>query len=134
MRFIALLSLILMSLPVLGMPGQYAMVFFYLSSCPDCHRFAPKLQRLTQAYALPTYAFSLDGRPLPDYPVPIPVTPDISQQFFPNPRNIVVPATFLINVNTRKYVRVSVGNVEYDALAHSVQNILSDPGVLRAME
>lgn len=112
---------------------QYAMVFFFRSDCPYCHQFAPTLKQFTQINGLHTYAFSLDGQALSDYPVPIPATPDISQMFFENPRNITVPATFLINVNSRKFVKVSIGNVSYAELQQSVDGILSDKEVLEAM-
>ncbi|PCD85511.1 type-F conjugative transfer system pilin assembly thiol-disulfide isomerase TrbB [Vibrio mediterranei] len=113
---------------------QYAMVFFFRSDCTYCHRFAPKLKQFTQHQALTTYAFTLDGGSLPEYLVPIPATPDISQLFFDNPRNITVPATFLINVNTRKYVRISVGDVSYAQLNQSVQGVFSDPTTLQSMQ
>lgn len=115
-------------------PTHYALVFFYRSDCSYCHQFAPKFKALAHATHLPTYVFSLDNRPLPDYPVPIPATADISQRFFDNPRSITVPATFLINVNSRKFVKVSIGNVSYPALKASVDGLLSDPHVLDALE
>ncbi|MEZ8862545.1 type-F conjugative transfer system pilin assembly thiol-disulfide isomerase TrbB [Vibrio sp. 10N.247.311.51] len=115
------------------MNNQYAMVFFFRSDCAYCHAFAPTLKQFTQANSLPTYAFTLDGKSMGQFPVPIPATPEVSQLFFDNPRSITVPATFLINVNTRKFVRVSVGNVSYQQLEHSVNGILSDSEVLEAM-
>lgn len=113
---------------------QYAMVFFFRSDCPYCHQFAPTLRQFTEQNNLMTYAFSLDNQPLPQYPVPIPATPDISQTFFENPRDITVPATFLINVNSRKFVKISIGNVTYTELASSVNGVLNDPEILRLME
>ncbi|WP_425628595.1 type-F conjugative transfer system pilin assembly thiol-disulfide isomerase TrbB [Vibrio neptunius] len=124
-----------LTLPVYAaMQDQYALVFFYRSDCPYCHQFAPKFKAFTERKPLPTYVFSLDNRPLPDYPVPIPATPDIAQRFFENPRSITVPATFLINVNSRKFVKVSVGDVSYHELERSVQGILSDTALLEAMQ
>ncbi|GAB7225165.1 hypothetical protein VoSk93_43860 [Vibrio owensii] len=116
------------------MQDQYAMVFFYRSDCPYCHKFAPKFKTFTQQAQLQTYVFSLDNRPIAQYPVPIPATPEISQLFFENPRNITVPATFLINVNSRKFVKVSIGDVTYDELEQSVKGILSDSALLEAMQ
>lgn len=117
-----------------AMNDQYAMVFFYRSDCPYCHQFAPKFKTFTQREQLQTYVFSLDNRPIAQYPVPIPATPEISQLFFENPRNITVPATFLINVNSRKFVKVSIGDVTYDELEQSVRGILSDRALLEAMQ
>jgi type-F conjugative transfer system pilin assembly thiol-disulfide isomerase TrbB len=113
---------------------QYALVFFYRSDCPYCHKFASKFKTFAEREQLQTYVFSLDNRPIADYPVPIPATPEISQLFFENPKNITVPATFLINVNSRKFVKVSIGNVTYSELEQSVKGILSDRAVLEAMQ
>ncbi|CAH7351254.1 hypothetical protein VCHA54P501_230020 [Vibrio chagasii] len=134
-RFIPLMLLLLAPSATTNaaMNDQYAMVFFFRSDCAYCHAFAPTLKQFTQANSLPTYAFTLDGKSMDQFPVPIPATPEVSQLFFDNPRSITVPATFLINVNTRKFVRVSVGNVSYQQLEHSVNGILSDSAVLEAM-
>nr|AKN37264.1 IncF plasmid conjugative transfer protein TrbB [Vibrio splendidus]AKN38548.1 IncF plasmid conjugative transfer protein TrbB [Vibrio splendidus]AKN38600.1 IncF plasmid conjugative transfer protein TrbB [Vibrio splendidus] len=112
---------------------DYAMVFFFRSDCPYCHRFAPKLKRVTHRQQLQTYAFSLDGQAVPHYPVPIPATPAVSQMFFDNPRNITVPATFLINVNSQKFVRVSIGDVSEVQLETSIRHILSDADTSEAI-
>ncbi|MCK6263819.1 type-F conjugative transfer system pilin assembly thiol-disulfide isomerase TrbB [Vibrio sp. ZSDE26] len=116
------------------MQDEYAMVFFYRSDCPYCHQFAPKFKAFTQQAQLQTYVFSLDNRPIAQYPVPIPATLEIIQLFFESPRNITVPATFLLNVNSQKFVKVSVGDVTYDALEQSVKGILSDKALLEAMQ
>lgn len=113
---------------------DYAMVFFFRSDCPYCHRFAPKLKHVTELQQLQTYAFSLDGQSIPHYPVPIPATPEISQMFFDNPRSITVPATFFINVNSQKFVRLSIGDVSADVLNQSITRILSDPKTLEALQ
>lgn len=129
-----LLSMTQIQVSHAAMNDHYAMVFFFRSDCGYCHAFAPKLKQFTDNHHLSTYAFTLDGQSLPQYPVPIPATPDISQMFFENPRSITVPATFLINVNTRKFVKVSIGDVSYAQLQQSVDGILSDPKVLEAMQ
>ena len=113
---------------------DYAMVFFFRSDCPYCHRFAPKLKHVTERHQLQTYAFSLDGQSIPHYPVPIPATPEIGAMFFDNPRSVTVPATFLINVHSRKFVRLSIGDVAADVLNQSVTRILGDPKTLEALQ
>lgn len=116
------------------MTSQYAMVFFFRSDCPHCHSFATTLKQFERLNNIYTYDFSLDGNNLPAYPSPIPAKPEISQTFFTNPRSITVPATFLINVNTRKFVRVSIGDVSLQSLQQTYQNILNDPVVVEAMQ
>ncbi|WP_229381069.1 type-F conjugative transfer system pilin assembly thiol-disulfide isomerase TrbB [Shewanella psychropiezotolerans] len=115
-------------------PHDYALVFFFRSDCPYCHSFAPKLQQLAAQTGTYTYAFSLDNQGIPGFEVPIPITPDIASTFFEHPRDVTVPASFLINVNTRKFVRLTVGDVSQAQLQHSYLNSLNDPIVIASMQ
>ncbi|SGZ09496.1 type-F conjugative transfer system pilin assembly thiol-disulfide isomerase TrbB [Moritella viscosa] len=117
-----------------AMNGQYAMVYFFRSDCSYCRQFAPKLKAFAKQNNLFTYDFTLDGKGTQDYPSPIASTPDIAQQFFTNPSNITVPATFLVNVNTRKYAKVSIGDVSSYQLQETFTNIMNDHKLLEAME
>ncbi|MCL1064302.1 type-F conjugative transfer system pilin assembly thiol-disulfide isomerase TrbB [Shewanella benthica] len=115
-------------------PHDYALVFFFRSDCPYCHQFAPKLLQLAAQTSTYTYAFSLDNKGIPGFEVPIPATPDIASTFFDNPRSVTVPASFLINVNTRKFVRLTVGDVSQAQLQQSYLNSLNDPLVIASMQ
>lgn len=114
-------------------PADYAFVFFFRSDCPYCHQFAPKLQQLSMQTGTFTYAFSLDNKGIAGFEVPIPSTPDIAATFFDNPRSVTVPATFLINVHTRKFVRLTVGDVTTAQLQQSYFESLNDPHVIASM-
>ena len=105
-------------------PNDYALVFFFRSDCPFCHQFAPKLKQLAAQTGTYTYAFSLDNQG---------IAPDIAATFFENPRSVTVPATFLINVNTRKFVRLTVGDVTSSQLQQSYLQSLNDPQVIASM-
>ena len=115
-------------------PHDYALVFFFRSDCPYCHQFAPKLLQLAAQTGTYTYAFSLDNQGIPGFEVPIPATPDIASTFFDNPRSVTVPASFLINVNTRKFVRLTVGDVSQAQLQQSYLHSLNDPLVIASMQ
>lgn len=115
-------------------PHEYALVFFFRSDCSYCHSFAPKLQQLAAQTGTYTYAFSLDNQGIPGFEVPIPATPDIASTFFDDPRNVTVPASFLINVNTRKFVRLTVGDVSQTQLQQSYRHSLNDPLVIASMQ
>ncbi|MGR3990852.1 conjugal transfer protein TraF, partial [Vibrio harveyi] len=39
-----------------AMQNQYALVFFFESTCPYCHKTAPKITRLSERFQLPVYA------------------------------------------------------------------------------
>lgn len=117
-----------------AMQNQYALVFFFDSTCTYCHKTAPKITLLSEQYQLPVYAFSVDGQGIAGFNAPIPVTPDIAQTFFPQTTKPVMPATFLINVNSRKFSRLSVGDVPISQLSQSINNALYDPRVQEALQ
>ncbi|MGF1703513.1 conjugal transfer protein TraF [Photobacterium makurazakiensis] len=114
---------------------KYAVVFFFLSTCSECHKFSPKMRQLQALMGIPVYDFSIDGKPIPDFPRPMSVDQQIYGTFFPSRQETnAVPATFLINVNTVKFVRMTIGDVSYEQLNQSFNNILNDREVLLAME
>ena len=116
------------------MPNQYALVFFFSSDCSYCHQFAPTMQQFQQQTQLPLYEFSFDGKPIPGYHTPIPVTPDIARVFFTDTKNAITPATFLINVNSGKYVHLSRGNVSYQDLMRSYQRVRADNATMESLQ
>ncbi|MEZ8082805.1 conjugal transfer protein TraF [Enterovibrio norvegicus] len=116
------------------MDGQYAVVFFHFSECIQCHHFSPTMMQFQKAIGLPVYDFSFDGKPIPGFQVPVPVTPDITNAFFGNIKNAVTPATFLININTGKYVRMSEGNVTYQSLLSTYKKIRNDAPTMESMQ
>ncbi len=120
--------------PLHSIANDYAMVFFFSSDCGYCHQFAPTLRQFEAQTGLQTYPFTIDGGALPDYPVPIPSTPAIAAEFFDNPRDMTVPATFLIHVQTRQFVKVSIGNVTLAQLHDTVGHLFQDPAVMAAMQ
>ncbi|CAG17953.1 type-F conjugative transfer system pilin assembly thiol-disulfide isomerase TrbB [Photobacterium profundum] len=112
---------------------DYALVFFFRSDCSYCHLFAPTLKQFEQQTGLTTYAFSLDNKGMTGFEVPIPVTKEIAETFFDNPRSITVPATFLINVNSRKFARMAQGQVSLHDLQTTYSQIRRDPAVIEAL-
>lgn len=116
------------------MTGQYALVFFHFSQCPECHHFAPTMKRLEQTTQLPVYDFSFDGQPIPGFTTPIPTNPDITAAFFGDLKHAITPATFLINVSNGKYVRLSEGNVSYTELLKSYQAVRADVTIMESLQ
>ena len=116
------------------MTGQYALVFFHFSQCPECHHFAPTMKRLEQTTQLPVYDFSFDGQPIPGFTTPIPTNPDITAAFFGDLKHAITPATFLINVSNGKYVRLSEGNVPYTELLKSYQAVRADVTIMESLQ
>lgn len=114
-------------------PSEYAIVFFFSSSCNYCHLFAPTLRQFEQQTGLFTYAFSMDGKGMAGYEVPIPVTKETYEEFFKGTPDERLPATFLINVNSRKFARMTAGNVSLQGLHETYTKIRRDPAVIEAL-
>lgn len=49
---------------------EWGLFFFFRSDCTYCHRLAPTLKFLTEAYGISVLPVSLDGGGLPEYPAP----------------------------------------------------------------
>lgn len=111
---------------------EYALVFLMQSSCPYCHIVAPSITQVSRQLGLTVYAFTLDGGGLPGFQVPIPVTQTIREKFLSVSN--VVPATFLINVNSQKFTPISRGEVDYATLYRGLSNALNDPEVRKALQ
>ena len=46
----------------------HGLFFFFTSTCPRCHEFAPTLKRFANRYGFSVVPISLDGGSLPDFP------------------------------------------------------------------
>ncbi|MCP5016834.1 MAG: type-F conjugative transfer system pilin assembly thiol-disulfide isomerase TrbB, partial [Ketobacter sp.] len=95
---------------------------------------APKVQQASLDFALPIYAFSINGQGIPGFEVPILVTHDIATTFFPQTTQPVMPATFLLNVNSRKFAKLSIGDVAQRQLNQSIQQVLNDLTLQKALQ
>ncbi|MFY2508869.1 conjugal transfer protein TraF [Vibrio pectenicida] len=117
------------------MSNEYAIVFLFQGSCRYCHQFSPSVMRVSQTLSLPVYGFSLDGGGVPGFEVPITATPEIRRTFMTGVGSSqVVPATFLINVNSRKFARISSGLVSDSVLSQGLSNAMNDPTVREALQ
>jgi conjugal transfer pilus assembly protein TraF len=47
---------------------KFGLFFFFKSSCPYCHQFAPIVKKFTQSYGWQVLAISMDGSQLPEFP------------------------------------------------------------------
>lgn len=107
--------------------AQYGLAFIFSSHCAYCHKFAPTLQTFAKQTQLPVYAFSVDGLGLPQYPRPLTATRDIIEAFYHTTHNLVFPSLFLVNLNNRKHVTLSIGNVPLSALNTTYQASMTLP-------
>lgn len=87
----------------------YALVLFYESTCPHCQRFLPIVADVVNTYGLKIYPFTMNGGTLPSFANnTIPANDTIVNNFFQG-ASPVVPALYLVNVNTMDYMPLSQG-------------------------
>ena len=108
---------------------EYGLAFIFSSTCPHCRKFAPTLEAFAATTGLPVYAFSADGKGIHTYSTPLMATPDVMNTFFPNQESIIYPALFLVNLDTRAHVPLSLGNVPFSALDTTYKAAMSYPHI-----
>lgn len=97
---------------------QYGLFFFFRSTCPYCHRFAPIVKEFSEKYGISVIPVSLDGGALPQFPN-VKIDNGASQEFHIS----VVPALFLVNPNTRKVIPISYGLTTESDIAGRIYQI-----------
>lgn len=115
--------------PIKTNTQTYGLAFIFSATCPHCLKFAPTLEAFAATTELPVYPFSVDGKGIHTYDKPLIATPDIMREFFPNQADIVYPALFLVNLNTRKHVPLSLGNVPFNVLDTTYRAAITYPHI-----
>ena len=90
-------------------------VYIFSSQCPYCQSFSPILADVSRELQLPVYPYSVDGHGLPDFPTPLMAHEAILQVFYRG-QPIIYPATFLVNLNNRAFVPLSIGAISREQL------------------
>lgn len=107
--------------------SNLGLAFVFSSTCPYCQTFAPTLEAFAAKNNLTVYPFSADGRGIHTYQQPLMANQDVMTEFFPNQQNIVYPSLFLVNLDTRAHVPLSIGNVPFNVLETTYQAALNYP-------
>ncbi len=137
MRSITLRTLIF-SIGLFSTPAQaafeddFALVFFLRSTCHYCSQFSPDIRRLERESSLFIYAFSTDGLGVDDYPMPMLATGDILRVFY-GLNEVVVPAVFLVNVHTQRFVQLTEGAVDYRVLSRQFHQVKNNQTMLQEL-
>ena len=106
---------------------QYGLAFIFSSTCEYCVKFAPTAEAFAAQYELPIYPFSVDGKPLHTFSMPLIATQDILLDFFKAPENVIYPALFLVNLDNRKHIPLTLGNTPYAVLVETYNAALNYP-------
>ncbi len=112
--------------------SDWGLVYIFSAHCSHCQRFSPLLAAVSSEYALPVYAYSVDGQGLPAYPTPL-IADDTLLHVFYGDQAVLYPATFFINVHSKRFVPLTRGALDATALRHTLHTILSNDGVKEAL-
>lgn len=99
--------------------AKHELVFFYLSTCPHCHRLAPILEEYAREAGYLIRAYSIDGITLPQFPDSLPASRQILNDYFGDIR-ISVPALYLVNKKTRNGDLMFIGERSLSHLRETV--------------
>ena len=86
------------------MANETALLFFFRSDCPYCHRFAPIVKKFSGFFGFTVIPISLDGPGLPEYPFP---KENLALAYQLNIK--VVPAVALMKPSTNELAIVGFG-------------------------
>lgn len=102
---------------------QNAILFFFRSDCPYCHKYAPIVKEFAADYGFLVETVSLDGRGLPEYPNPR-YNPQLAQKL----KVETVPAVYLLNPKQNKVTAVGFGLSDYSTLGNKIIAALTRNG------
>lgn len=88
------------------MAQQFAIIYVFRSDCKFCQKFSIFLSRFKEQYGFHVLAYSLDGRPLPLFPMII-----RDHEFLQRHRlhPVAVPAVYLVNPRQNKIITIGYG-------------------------
>lgn len=102
---------------------KHHFVFFFASTCPHCHNFAPVLKKWTDSHHYQVGAYSFDGQPLPEFSQVLKPDNILLQAAFQN-ETIRYPALFLVNNQTGNLYPVAIGELQEAELDERLQHLI----------
>jgi conjugal transfer pilus assembly protein TraF len=98
---------------------QTGLFFFYRSTCPYCHRFAPILKSFSEHYGIKIIAITMDGIPLAEFPDSHNDTGQSSQFHV-----TMTPSIFAVNPYTQRAYPVAYGLTSESELKDNIYKII----------
>ena len=96
---------------IAAMANETALLFFFRSDCPYCHRFAPIVKKFSGFFGFTVIPISLDNKGLPEYPYPKENLQLVHQLDIK-----VVPAVALMKPSTNELAIVGFGYSDWTTL------------------
>ena len=104
--------------------SDYFFVFFYRSTCPHCHRFAPILKDFANYYHIKIVAYSTDGGDLDGLHGQRMTADEYRQYFLQGGFKAAVPALYLQNKYTDQVYPVLFGEAQPYELAQRMSELM----------
>lgn len=102
---------------------EHRIVFFYASTCPHCHQFAPILNSWAKQNKIEVLPLAFDNQLLAEFPNFLPATTEwINAAYQEKP--IQYPALFVLNSKTKKLYPVGFGAMTQDELSYRMQRLI----------
>lgn len=112
--------------PIDEFGNTYELVLIYSSDCPHCQRFVPIFADVVKHYNIKYDAFTMNGGTLkPVATHTYPANQEIVSNFYQDMQQGVVPAVFIINVNTMDELPISVGEEPEDQFIADINRVAS---------
>lgn len=102
---------------------NHQLIFFFASTCPHCHHFAPVLKRWADKNRWQIQSFSLDGQPLPEFADIQTPDNELIHLAFQN-EEIRYPALFVLNTTTHALYPVVMGEISFTELNDRMQSFI----------
>lgn len=100
---------------VRSLNDRYGVYFFYLSTCPACHKFSPVLKDFSEKHGINVLAVSADGGSLPEWPEYVTNRGQIEMLGIE-----VFPTVILFDTQTQEMKHVGVGIISQDKLLDNI--------------
>lgn|SRR3989338_5034464 len=104
--------------------NRYALILFYLHSCPHCQRFDPIVKKFSEDHRIPVLPYTLDGESLPSFPNSVSPSNAEILKFFQT-QNPVVPTLFLMDQKTHRIYPVLQGEATQTQLSQRLTQLIS---------
>jgi len=102
---------------------NHRFVFFFSSTCPHCHNFAPILKKWVDVNQYAVDAFSFDGKYLAEFSNVLIPDNQLLQAAFQN-ETIRYPALFVVNTQTANLYPVAIGELNFQELDERMQILI----------
>lgn len=102
-----------------GLSQDHGLFFFFSSSCPYCHQFAPIVKSFSEIYGWEVIPISLDGGATAAFP-----NPEHDNGLSQIWRIKSLPALFAVNPQTKEVIPIAYGLTSQDEMENRIMTLI----------